>query len=127
MPERPFEVRVSADMAALLTELKPVPAKAKQQLYRCLMHLAKDFLPEHACHPVHTLSGNLRGVIYRAKAGRLRIFYTASASLRLAILIDVASRKDGDKHDAYEVLKRRLRAGDYDESLAECGHARPGE
>ena len=79
--------------------MKPSPSKAKQQLYRCLSRLANDFLPEHACHNGHVLSGNLRGVIYRAKQGRLRIFYAASVSQKLAILIDVGNRKEGDKNE----------------------------
>lgn len=124
---RRFAVRVAPGLALQLAELKGAAetVKAKRQLYRCLSRLAQDFLPDHACHETHLLSGPLRGVVYRAKQGRLRIFYTASIERGLVILLDVGNRKDGDKNDAYRVLERRIRGGDFDEQFRECGHQRP--
>lgn len=120
-----FTVRVAPDLAARLADAKANATGAQRQLYTCIKRCAVDFLPEHALLGHNHLSGPMRGIVFRTKAGRLRVFYTLSVAAKLVILLDVGYRKDGDKHDAYEVLKRRIRAGAYDEQFAECGHQRP--
>lgn len=127
MNQPTFIVRVHPGLAHTLTDLKAAAykSKAKRQLFKCVSRLAQDLLPHHAGTSQHYLSGSLRDVVFRVKQGRLRIFYTMSRERSLVILLDVAQRKDGDKHDAYEVLNRRIRAGDFDGSFALCGHARP--
>lgn len=125
MTER-FTVRPAPELADRLRGLKAKPSNIAQgQLYTCVKRAAEQLLPEHALKEGHFLAGPMRGVVYRAKQGRLRIFYVVSREKKLVIILEVALRKDGDKNDAYRILERRIRHGDFDDSFAECGHARP--
>lgn len=122
----PVTVEGSPEIRAQIAELKEHPnSKAHRQLLKCLERCAKELLPQHAHNPNHMLSGPLRGVVWRVKQGRLRVFYATTVTSAVAILLFIGFRKDGDKNDAYKVLDRRIRAGDFDPQFAQLGVARP--
>ncbi len=71
------------------------------------------------------LKEDLAGV-FRVKVGkRIRIFYLASSVHNTAIVLMIGYRKEGDKNDAYEVLRRLLHRGAFDAHFAELGVRKP--
>ena len=67
---------------------------------------------------------NLAGV-RRAKLGRQRVFFLASRERRLAIVLMLGFRKEGDRNDAYVEIVRRIRRGEFDEQFREAGITKP--
>jgi len=122
-----YEVKVSRELASQLAELKAAAdeSKAKRQLYNSLKRCAVELLREHAGSERDLLTAPLRRAVYRIKQGRLRTFDILSERKKLVVMLMVGMRKQRDKHDAYEVLNRRIRAGDFDPQFEECGIQRP--
>ena len=121
-----FTVAVAPSLRDVLAGLKKKPSNiAAGQLYTCVQRCATQLLPGHATDEGHLLTGPMRGVVYRVKQGRLRVFYTIDHSRNHVVLLDVLFRKKGDKSDAYEEIQRRIRHGDFDPQFTECGHRRP--
>lgn len=120
-------VLLSPEMAEQMAKLKVAreKSKAKRGLYDALHRCAVVYRPEHAGHQLHQLGPPYTGVVYRVKQARLRMFYAHSRADNRAVLLFVGNRKDGDKDDAYEVLGRRIRRGDFDAQFEELGLARP--
>jgi tRNA1(Val) A37 N6-methylase TrmN6 len=81
--------------------------------------------PEHALAPGTALRDDLVP-LRRVKFGRHRLVFVASREKRLAIVLLIGFRKDGDKHDVYEDVRRRARRGEFDSALAELGAASMG-
>ncbi|MFO0682261.1 MAG: hypothetical protein U0234_09435 [Sandaracinus sp.] len=106
-------------------QLRSATGKAQRGMFECVQRCATKLLPEHAGHQVHFLDPPYSGVVWRVKQGRLRIFYAFNKANPVAILLFIGNRKEGDKNDAYAVLDRRVRNGDFDAQFAELGLARP--
>lgn len=81
--------------------------------------------PDLALAHQNMLKDDLAGVL-RVKVGRRhRIFYLASSEKRRAIVLMFGFRKEGDKNDAYEVVRRLVRKGAFDAHFAALGVKKP--
>ena len=63
--------------------------------------------------------------IYRDHVGRLVVFWIASSEKKLAIVLFVGYRKEGDQKDAYRAFARHLRAGSFEKYFEELGQKNP--
>ena len=106
------------------------PTSAHRKQWEALEKLLKEVVAneEHAFSSLTALgqrnSGNLTGV-RRAKTGRNRVFFLASREKKLSIVLMIGFRKEGDPHDAYLELAKRIRKGDFDPQFVEAGIKKP--
>ena len=113
-------------LAELRSDAEKNPEGARGAVYRSVVRILERFVavPEHALDTRYRLRAPLASV-FRVKVGRLRIFYLASKPKQRAIVLAVGYRKEGDKHDAYDDFKRRIRRGEFDAQFAELGIPKP--
>lgn len=127
----PLLISCSAEAAKQLGEMKAKaeanPTGANASAYNAIAKVIKDVISNHdlAFLPQHMLRGDLAGVFRVKGFGRGRVFYLASSSSQRAIILMIGYRKEGDKRDAYEVIRRLLRKGAFDAHFAELGVSKP--
>jgi hypothetical protein len=107
------------------------PNSAHAAHWRALEKLLREVISneDHAFSSATALGrrrdSNLPGV-RRAKIGeRGRVFFLASREKKLAIVLMIGFRKDGDRNDAYLEIARRIRRGEFDEQFREAGIDKP--
>lgn len=126
-----FEVRAAEPAAAQLKEWRAralvKPRSAAGKLWKSVREVLDDWLtdPELALAHKHALTDDLKNVFRIAFGARMRLFYLVSSRRRRVVVLLIGYRKDGDKNDAYEVLRRRIKAGEFDAIFEELGVEKP--
>jgi hypothetical protein len=129
-----FDVRVAPPIRPLLTAWKRAhrdrPQSAEALTYLAVRSAVERVLasPTHSLDSKHQLRGELAGV-RRLKLGpssRYRLIYITSEKHKKSIILWIGYRKAGDKRDAYTVLTKMLRAGQFDSQFEEVEMQRPG-
>lgn len=97
------------------------PQSAEAIMYRAVQKIAEEVLVGHAHDPRWVLT---HLPVRRVQSGRLRVFFAFSPEKRIAILLMIGIRAQGDRRDAYDDIERELKRGVFDEVLDELGIAR---
>jgi hypothetical protein len=119
-----------AQIDEIRAKAKASPTSAHGKYWDALEGLLKGVVvsEDHAFSSATALgrrhSVNLSGV-RRAKMGRTRVFFLASRERQLSIVLMIGFRKEGDQHDAYAELKKRIRRGEFDAQFLEAGIKKP--
>ena len=102
------------------------PGSSHAKLYAGFRGLCADVIahPERSMARENALSRDLKGIM-RDKVTRFRVFYVVSAKLRVATVLFIGFRKEGDKNDAYAEFERRLRRGEFNLIFDEMGIRMP--
>jgi mRNA-degrading endonuclease RelE of RelBE toxin-antitoxin system len=126
-----LEIRYSEAAASQIAEARARgearPDSSHATYWKALRRLLQELLPipEHAFAPGTMLRDEFAG-LGRVKFGRHRLIYVASREKRILVVLFIGFRKEGDKHDAYRELDRRLRAGEFASCLAQVGVVKKG-
>jgi mRNA-degrading endonuclease RelE of RelBE toxin-antitoxin system len=97
-------------------------SNAKVKLLRAVDDAIDNIIPHDPFSLGNALSGSLSN-IFRAKKGRMRIYYAASSKDRRIVILYISEslRKAGDAHDPYSVFARLVLQGRFDEVFASLG------
>jgi hypothetical protein len=129
--ETKFVVRVSLFAREQFREAKQnaehSPNSSHAKTWRVVREIAATKLcqPDIALEATHAMKGELAN-LFRWKFGRNRLIYIASSEKRQVTILMLGFRKEGDANDAYEVLRRRLKSGEFDQLFFDLGVAKPG-
>jgi|HubBroStandDraft_2_1064218.scaffolds.fasta_scaffold469942_2 mRNA-degrading endonuclease RelE of RelBE toxin-antitoxin system len=129
----PLSVWYSSPAATQISEMKArsaaSPGSSNATVWNGVRRILQDaltnpviaFARDHGCREGQHDFGN----VFRFKVGRYRIFYIGSSTLQRLIVLFIGYRKDGDKHDAYAELSRRLKSTEFDDVFKELGVKKP--
>jgi mRNA-degrading endonuclease RelE of RelBE toxin-antitoxin system len=97
-------------------------SNARVKLLRAVDDAIDHIIPHDPFSIGNALSGSLSN-IFRAKKGRLRIYYAASSKEHRIVILYISEtlRKAGDAHDPYSVFARLVLQGKFNEVFASLG------
>ena len=102
--------------------LRGEPTNAHCTALRQIDEALEKIIPSDPFNKKYALVGDLK-TIYRLHKGRLRICWVGSSRQRriYVIFISETLRKAGDINDPYQVLSRKVAAGEFDQLFAILG------
>lgn len=128
----PLKVTFTQDAAEQITQIRAEgeakPDKAQGKIWKALLRVLKEYLPEHGLNPSHIKKGAvLSGVRAMHVGARNRIVWLASKEKGAVIVLMIGFVKEGDREDTYEVAEREMERGRFDDAFAELEIPKPGE
>ena len=107
---------------ALEAELRGEPTNAHCTTLRQIDEAIEKIIPSDPFNKKYALVGDLK-TIYRLHKGRLRICWVGSSRQRRIYILFISEtlRKAGDANDPYQVLARKVAAGEFDQLFANLG------